>query len=229
MTRRPGWSLPGFSRRTARRALPVAFLGLGQDGSCLALRVGGQAEPGFTGQDGHDGGELGGGIAREVNDGGKTGGQRKVSGEQRVERVFAARQDDSQFIRWPSWSRCAAVICSVQAAEQMLAADRQGVPGVRAGDEQHVRGRLDDLGDLGRGVPRGGTGQVGGGDLDQLPVSQQAQVLVQPGQGPGRPGLAAAGPPVGDQASRRPDGPRCRPGGGPARHATPRSGPRSAP
>jgi hypothetical protein len=46
----------------------------------------------------------------------------------------------------------------VQAAEQMPTAVRRGVPGMRVGDQQQVPGWLDDLGNLGRGVPRGGTG-----------------------------------------------------------------------
>ena len=74
----------------------------------------------------------------------------------------------------------------------MLAAVGQGVPGVRAGDQHQAAGGLDDLGDLG-GVFRGGTGQVGGGDLDQAPVGQNAQILEHPGQGPGGTGLAGPG------------------------------------
>ena len=68
----------------------MAALSLGQDGGGLTLGAGGQAESGFTGQGGHDGGELGGGVAGELDDGGKPSGQRRVSGEQGAERVFAA-------------------------------------------------------------------------------------------------------------------------------------------
>ena len=81
----------------------------------------------------------------------------------------------------------------VQAAQHMLAAVRQRMPGVGVGDQQQVPGGLDGLGDLRRGVPGGGPRQVRGRDVDQLPVAQQAQVPVQAGERRGGAGLAGAG------------------------------------
>ena len=62
----------------------------------------------------------------------------------------------------------------VQAAEQVLAAVGQVVPGVRAGNHHQVAGDLDRLAHLRRGIPGSSAGQVGGGDLDQIPVTQHA-------------------------------------------------------
>ena len=66
----------------------------------------------------------------------------------------------------------------------MLAVAGQGVPGVCAGDHQQIPGGLDRLGYLDRGVawwrlpgPRF--------DLIQFPVGQQAELLVQVGDGLG--------------------------------------------
>jgi hypothetical protein len=117
----------------------------------------------------------------------------------KVERVFAARQDDGQLTGQMFVVPVRGGHLLVQAAEQMLAAVGQVVPGVRAGDQQQSPSRLDDLGDLGCGVPGGGADEVGGGDLDQVPVGQQAQVFVQSGQGPGCSRLAGAGPAGKDQ------------------------------
>ena len=91
------------------------------------------------------------------------------------------------------WYFRASVRMLVQAAEQVLAVVGQVVPGVRAGDHHQVAGDLDRLGHLRRGIPGGGAGQVGGGDLDQVPVTQHAQVAVQAGDGGGGAGLAGAG------------------------------------
>lgn len=81
----------------------------------------------------------------------------------------------------------------VQAAQQVLTVAGQGVPGVRAGDHQHVPGGPDRPGYLDRGVPGGGAGQVRGVDLGQLAVGQQAELLVQVSDGSGRAGLAGPG------------------------------------
>jgi hypothetical protein len=43
---------------------------------------------------------------------------------------------------------------------------------MRAGDHDQVAGDLDRFAYLSSGVPRGGAGQVGGGDLDEVAVMQ---------------------------------------------------------
>ena len=101
-----------------------------------------------------------------------------------------AGQDDGEFVAvvLPGFGQDL-----VQAAEQVLAVVGQVVPGVRAGDHHQVPGDLDRLGHLRGGIPGGGPGQVDGGDLDQVPVAQDAQVAVQAGDGGGGAGLAGAG------------------------------------
>ena len=137
-----------------------------------------------------DGGELGGGVAREVDDGGEPGGQRGGGVQHVAERAGPPGQDDGELVAvvLPGFGQEL-----VQAAEQVLAAAGQVVPGVRAGDHHQIAGDLDRLGHLRGGIPGSGPGQVDGGDLDQVPVAQDAQVAVQGGDGGGRAGLAGAG------------------------------------
>ena len=111
--------------------------------------------------------------------------------QQAAERPGLAGQDDGQFVVAEEFP-CLGQL-PVQAAQHVLAAVGQGVPGVRVGDHQQVTGGPNDLLDEGPGFPGGDARQVRGGDLDQLPVAQQAQVVVQAGDRPGGTGLSGAG------------------------------------
>jgi len=84
----------------------VAAVGLGEHPRGLAGGRGGEREPGLTGQDGEDAGELGGGVAGEVDDRGEAGGRSAPSsstppapagGTAPAIRAAARRA-------WPSWA-----------------------------------------------------------------------------------------------------------------------------
>ena len=59
----------------ARVAGGVAFLGVGEDGGGFAVGAGGSGRARLHRQGGDDGGELGGRVAGEVDDGGEADGQ----------------------------------------------------------------------------------------------------------------------------------------------------------
>jgi hypothetical protein len=106
----------------------VAALGTGQDSGGFAGGVRGEGQSGFGGQGAEDGGELGGGVAGEVDDGGEAGGERGCGVQHVAERAGLAGQDDGEFVAvvLPGFGQVL-----VQAAEQVLAAAGQVVPGVR--------------------------------------------------------------------------------------------------
>ena len=142
---------------TARRALPVAAaLGVGQDGGGFVGGVGGEGESGFGGQGAEDCGELGGGVAGEVDDGGEPGSERGGGVQHVTERAGLAGQDDGEFVAvvLPGFGQDL-----VQAAEDVLAVAGQVVPGVRASDHHQVAGDLDRLGHLRGGVPGSRSGR----------------------------------------------------------------------
>jgi hypothetical protein len=107
-----------------------------------------------------------------------------------AERAGLAGQDDGEFVAvvLPGFGQDL-----VQAAEQVLAAVGQVVPGMCAGDHDQVPGDLDRVAQLRGGFLGGGAGQVDGGDLDHVPVTRDTQVAVKAGDRRGGAGLAGAG------------------------------------
>ena len=85
-------------------------------------------------------------------------------------------------------------------AEVLLAASGQRV---RLVDEQHAAvGRVEDLGDLGRGLADEAGDQPASIDLDELPLLDDSEGAVDPGQQSAHGGLAGSGVAAEDQVLR---------------------------
>jgi hypothetical protein len=116
-----------------------------------------------------DAGELGGGVAGEIDDGGEAGGERRAGVQHGAERIGLAGQDDGELVA-VEFTRFGQELA--QAAEQVLAVIRQGVPGIRAGDHHQVTGDPDRL--AARPADRTGAGPPGPASPSNLEQSSSS-------------------------------------------------------